>query len=458
MRILGVVVAALLVAPAGASAATLSFDGGRLTFVAAPGEKNSVYLNHGVDGAGPYVQLVDRNGIDADGPLPKCEFGQDGPKTIVTCDRVPVSVHLGDGDDFASGSPGDDSLHGGGGDDELFGNAGDDVLDGGDGDDAFEAPRGGARDRTPGADAITGGAGADVVGYLEAEEDLTISLDGQANDGVSGEGDNVAADVETVIASDGDDTLIGSAGADNLEGGYGNDTITGGPGDDALSGDMGDDRVSGEDGNDRLEGSGGSDVLDGGAGTDALKGDETCTVFNCNGGDDLLLARDGARDTLNCGVRADRAVVDADDVIATDLDSVCEAIDRPPPIVNPDPGTQPVGVGGAGREQRPAPALDARFTRGPRTRVQRLVLRNVSAGARVTLKCSMRRCVRSPRAWTVSRDTAALDLRRRLIPKRLPAGATLTVSVTPGPAWRIRMRAANVPSIRVTREALMSSP
>jgi len=148
-----------------------------------------------------------------------------------------------------------------------------------------------------------------------------VSLDGVANDGVAGEGDNVRPDIESFGGGSGADTLDASgaseskslhgaggndvlssgAGDDDLDGGNGSDTLTAGPGDDVLwdfesidSGDpptdqAGDDVLNGGDGDDHMyadsalrrrasasetdreSGSGlGSNVYQGGAGEDII--------------------------------------------------------------------------------------------------------------------------------------------------------------------------------------------
>jgi len=112
----------------------------------------------------------------------------------------------------------------------------------------------------------------------------------------------------SAAGGDGDDVLFGSSGFDRLDGGGGDDVIRAGDGDDDLFGGGGRDRLAGEAGDDYLLAGSGDDVLDGGAGADRLLG---------GSGTDVLRARDGTRDTLECGSRmlaGDRATVDAADV------------------------------------------------------------------------------------------------------------------------------------------------
>jgi Ca2+-binding RTX toxin-like protein len=174
-------------------------------------------------------------------------------------------------------------LVGAGGDDKLIGGGGDDVLDGGAGNDAMV---GGA-----GADTFAGGPGTDTVSYARDPLPATVTVDGQANDGAAGEGDNVGFDNETVIGGNGDDMLNGGDDPHTLIGGPGDDTLVGGNSDDTLNGGDGNDRLAGGGGNDSLEGGAGNDQLDGGEGNDTVDGDT---------GDDTLDGGQG-NDTLNGG-------------------------------------------------------------------------------------------------------------------------------------------------------------
>lgn len=112
-------------------------------------------------------------------------------------------------------------LQGGDGDDRLIGGTGDDLLWGG-----------------AGADLLDGRGGSDLVPgeYYDSPEMATrttgihISLDGVANDGVPGEGDNVLASNEQIQGTRFDDVLTGGAGNQTLEGMAGDDRLDGGAG------------------------------------------------------------------------------------------------------------------------------------------------------------------------------------------------------------------------------------
>lgn len=174
------------------------------------------------------------------------------------------------------GNDGNDTLTGLAGIDKLFAGNGKDFLSGGDGNDDLDGGLG--------PDVVFGGAGRDELFNTIRTERLTIDLDDVADDGATGEGDNVHSDIEdlhggsgpdlligsaannTLIGGTGDDTLLGLAGADNLFGEGGNDTLDGGDNDDALQGGVDDDTLRGGNGVDRLFGNDGRDFLSGASG------------------------------------------------------------------------------------------------------------------------------------------------------------------------------------------------
>jgi Ca2+-binding RTX toxin-like protein len=164
-------------------------------------------------------------------------------------------------------------------DDTLSGNDSANILTGGAGNDSIR-PR-------LGRDSILGGSGSDTVDYSERTADVTVTLDGAANDGDptqsggAGELDTVNTDVENILGGLGNDSLTGSSGANVLTGSGGNDAITGGAGADTVSGD---------DGNDTL----------------ALK--------------------DGFMDSGACGSGSDSVAVDAEDGVASDCESIARAV------------------------------------------------------------------------------------------------------------------------------------
>jgi uncharacterized repeat protein (TIGR01451 family) len=173
----------------------------------------------------------------------------------------------GPGADSIDGGDGNDVLQGGDGNDYLVGGAGDDTLDAGPGNDYFQA--GG------GADAMSGGPGVDTALYSfdGHTADITVTLDGVANDGSAFDGpagnrDNVEADVENVGGGEGNDTITGDGADNTLSGFSGNNTLNGLGGDDTLVGGNGDDVENGGDGNDHFLADEGADTFNGGAGVD----------------------------------------------------------------------------------------------------------------------------------------------------------------------------------------------
>ncbi len=124
---------------------------------------------------------------------------------------------------------------------------------------------------TLGSDVFSGGPGFDTVDYSSRLCDVTVTIgDGLANDGCSGEGDNVTGDIEHVI---------GGFGADDISGDGSAELLVGGPGADRLTGMNGDDELRGDDGNDILVGGGNDDHLVGGPGDDQERGEGNNDTF-----------------------------------------------------------------------------------------------------------------------------------------------------------------------------------
>jgi Ca2+-binding RTX toxin-like protein len=219
--------------------------------------------------------------------LTRTVYGNDGADAIYI-DRALGQSYLdgGPGDDVLvagiqsaalAGGPGNDILHGGDEPDYLSGDDGDDFLNGSDS-----------------ADVMVGGNGFDVVSYNTAIAPVTASLDGVVgNDGVAGEGDTIASDVEGLQGGQADDYLVGNPGPNRLEGSSGADTLVGGDGDDTLGGGGGDDWLDGGPGNDTILGENGGDFLLGGAGNDRLEGGSGYDSLQGGTGIDGCLPGDG---------------------------------------------------------------------------------------------------------------------------------------------------------------------
>src|SRR5205814_1913983 len=121
-----------------------------------------------------------------------------------------------EGNDFLDGRAGNDTLLGGPGSDTLFGGPGNDVLNGGDGNDKENGEDGDDRFDQEflknGAETLSGGPGNDTVDYSRRTEPVAMSKNGVGDDGEAGEGDNIAADIETVLSPG----TVGTGPADYL--------------------------------------------------------------------------------------------------------------------------------------------------------------------------------------------------------------------------------------------------
>lgn len=334
-------VAAIAIAPAAASAGMLSMSGNQVTLVAGPGETNTVSTSGYVDTN--LVNVSDARPITI-APGSPCQYHSEGDTASVDCmpPTGPASFNfqLGDGNDKATlNAPGGvtNAVDGGSGDDDISVNApgGHDTISGGDGNDTLYPDRGssGYPVNPPATDTISGGGGTDLVDY-EGDygghvSGLVISLDGVANDGSPGEGDNVRPDVEDVAGTGAPEMITGSGGPNKLMGRGGDDVISGGGGNDQLFGGSENDKLSGGAGNDYLEGDSEDDKLDGGPGLDSFIGDFSGSVNQIVVGNDTILARDGVNgEPISCGPGSDSATVDAGDNVNADPQNLCETVSR----------------------------------------------------------------------------------------------------------------------------------
>ena len=371
--------AAALIAPAASQAATLGMEGDTLVYKGEGSEGISLLLSSYEDwNTGTEYLRFSESG--ADRVLITAGICEDDPVGGVICERDPnrpikiegseakddISIYSSDAvpDSIPvtmNGHGGDDRIKdaydsaagrvitGGAGNDELTGYAGNDTLDGGDGNDTMDGGEGndqvlggngddvvdGDGYKDPGADVIDGGAGYDYFegwgqpDQLQRQPTVTLTLDGAANDGRPGENDNVinVEDFQMYVVG----SLTGSDGPEKFviynPGNSGPSTLIGRGGDDELVGHDFDDSVDGGAGNDHVEGGLGNDSVTGGSGRDVIYGDATasrCTYYSCKVpyGNDVINARDGEQDTVDCGIGQDKAIVDAVDVVAN-----CETVD-----------------------------------------------------------------------------------------------------------------------------------
>jgi Ca2+-binding RTX toxin-like protein len=413
--LVGALLAAAVLVPAATSqAATISYEGGALVYRGEGAEGNDLLLS--ADDAGTKLYFsddgADRQLVNAGAPCAP------DPNWGVICDVKPVriygssakdqlhvyfhgipestyiEIHGGAGNDDIQDSSGDEAnrkLFGEAGNDVLKGYGGDDYLDGGDGNDEVDGGAGsdrvygGAGNDTmwgdhyqdPAPDVIDGGTGYDntqdwsTPSDLQNQPTIDVTLDGVANDGRPGEGDNVVGVEKFQLYVVG--RLVGSDAAEDINiynpGNTGPSSLIGKGGNDRLIANDFDDAVDGGAGNDHVEGGMGNDTVTGGPGQDVIYGDATaasCTWYSCKVpfGNDVIYARDGEVDNVDCGIGTDKAIVDAGDVVAN-----CETVDTS--------GSRGGGGGGGGGSSALAFTL---------TKVKLGALR--SKGLRIAVPCA----------------------------------------------------------------------
>jgi Ca2+-binding RTX toxin-like protein len=110
---------------------------------------------------------------------------------------------------------------------------------------------------------------------------------------------------DRILGRDGDDTLNGAYGSDTIEGNDGADTVQGAELDDQLYGNKGNDVISGGPGNDYLSGGDDTNELYGDDGDDTLRGGDGKDYFSCGTGFDVVLEYDKSQGdvyTMDCEV------------------------------------------------------------------------------------------------------------------------------------------------------------
>ena len=246
-------------------------------------------LNLSADGVANDGQAGENDNIGDD--VEDINGGQGADVIVGSTSAILTNLDGDNGNDRITGGPGNDNLRGSNGDDVITGGDGNDSISGGNGLDAIDAGPGDDDIRSffgdVEPDVYSGGPGADRVNYQSASGPVTVTLDGVANDGVTGENDNVSADIEDLVGTNFADTLTGNAANNQFDGGTGNDILNGAGGSDGLVGGRGE------------------DTLTGGSGVDALDGGD---------GADRLLGRDSSSDDVSCGGSVDVALIDARDI------------------------------------------------------------------------------------------------------------------------------------------------
>jgi Ca2+-binding RTX toxin-like protein len=208
--------------------------------------------------------------------------------------------------DILTGDDADNTLSGGPGNDVLTGNGGDDVLSGDADNDTFDES---TTVLGAGGDTFNGGAGTDTVDYHSRSGSVTVTMDGKtADDGESGDLDNVKADVENILGGAGADTITGNALNNKLTGNAGADTLSGAAGDDTF-----DEGTTSNDG----------DVFIGGAGVDTV--DYSARTVAIDVTMDGVAADDGESgeaDSVGADIENLTGGTGVDSIVGNDLDNV----------------------------------------------------------------------------------------------------------------------------------------
>jgi len=452
-----------------ATAATVSVEGEVLVLRDTPGVADVIRVA-GND-PGTHVRLI----ADAIPVVPTgCERPWWNPPEMVDCTPQPggVRIEAGDGDDqviaeattpgsplvavvggdgqdaldlrsltgraHLDGGPGDDVLTGTSAGDVLLGGPGTDVLDGLGGADELRGGEGadelqGDNYQSPSPDVLDGGPGPDRISrdwyapYGQAQPPVTVTLDGQADDGRPGEGDNVTA-VETIHLSY---PVTLAAGAEPVDFEAFNTIsapshFTGSPGPDRPRTFDGPDTIDAGAGDDWIEAGHGDDVITPGPGRDIVNagpGTGSCTFLVCRigTGNDTIHAQDGEVDSIDCGPGTDTVWADAQDTLVH-----CEVVKLPPGDTSKPPGGQkPPG--------KPSSA-------------PRCVVPRVRAGTTLT---TARTRVRKARCTVKVTKVASRKVKRGRVVKlsqragaKLRKGATVRIQVSTGPPKRKKPRAA----------------
>ena len=328
----------VLALPGAAQAGTLSGSPSALTYTAAPGEFNTLAINEITDE--PFGLAFDDATTIAIAPGLPCQ-------TIELYDEVRCSltaptsltVLLGSGtDSFVLNAPTGTTTRVEGGDDDdvitMSVTQGRNTVLGGGGSDTINLDTGdsGRPLNPPAKDRVRGGKGKDTVDW---EEDygghigpIKVNLDNKANDGSSGEGDDIGKDIEVLEGTARADRFTGSSAANTFLAGRGDDVLKGGGGKDRLIGDEDNDTLSGGSGADFLEGGVDDDRLTGGSGFDSFVGDLSAGENQIVTGNDFIDARDKTRkkEPISCGPGSDRVRKDRRDRVTNDPQNRCERV------------------------------------------------------------------------------------------------------------------------------------
>jgi Ca2+-binding RTX toxin-like protein len=448
-----------LALPSVAAAGTVTLSGGTITYQADPATGADESVDVAVDISGMAFVTSNAAPITASncggGPFPSMsvECGafagtfvvnllgfNDSLGADVRAGPAAVEAHGGAGDDRLSGTQSADRLFGEEGGDNLDGKGGNDTLDGGPGENYYDD---GAGDDTitggpgndtltsgPGRDSFSGGDGNDSVDYRARTAGVTITLDGQPDDGEAGEGDNIGADIEDVSGGSGNDRIVAGAQptGTRLHGGPGNDTITGSPQEDRVEGEEGDDTIDTRDGR--------YDSVDCGPGNDTLLADPGDGASNCEVAPD----RDGDGTLNEADCQPDNPAVHpgAGEIVGNDVDEDCKD----------GPGYLRVEAGlSFDYEKRKSP---------PRIRFTTLRVSDLKARDRIELRCRGKGCAFRRKVLTARPGKPRTSLVGRFKRRFLRRGAVVEIRILrahfEGKVFRLRVAAG--PSVKRTRLCL----
>ncbi|GGK84291.1 hypothetical protein Ppa06_43580 [Planomonospora parontospora subsp. parontospora] len=195
-----------------AAGGTVSLQGTKLVYVAAPGASSSA----GISLFNGEIAVFDTAPL-ASGP--GCR--QLTPRAVACGTAVTeFTATMGDlNDSLSVGAP----ING--------------TVDGGDGQDGFLA---GTKSARPRSITFIGGTGTDTVSYRGSDLSVRVSLDNNADDGRNIDSDDIRSDVENIVGTPhGGDILVGNSGRNTIDG-------VSGPGD-QLYGEGGPDRLLAKD-------------------------------------------------------------------------------------------------------------------------------------------------------------------------------------------------------------------
>jgi Ca2+-binding RTX toxin-like protein len=309
----------VLVVPAVAQAGTVSTAGTTMTYQAGEGGEQ---ISIGQDGTGSFMSFgrpvvvgsavgcqaaPDGMRLDCTPPVTTFVVNLFGGSNSVDAAQATIAnleIRGGDGPDTIVGTRNSDRIDAGPGGGEIDDGPGDDTVSGGSGDDNWTAGTG--------RDTFMPGDGADTVSYEGRSAPVTITLDGIADDGEAGEGDNVGTP-ESATGGAGNDRIVGNDLGGYLYGRSGNDTIVAGRGEDRVQGDEGDDTIDTRDGR--------YDSIDCGAGNDTLYADPGDSATNCEVAPDV--DGDGFLPPADCAPTNPAVHPGAGEIVGNDVDEDC---------------------------------------------------------------------------------------------------------------------------------------